>query len=239
MLKGCRLWRSVNAVSTGSVLFLLIVFTVISAKARASLILDQSRIVMSANNGGMGIVKVDNPTDHDYLIQSWVSGDHDGVQEELFVQPPLIKIKAHHKVALHIEAIDAAIAAQKQEKLFQLNVKEIPKVEKKGGSQLLLVMLTKVKILYRPTALSPEIGNEYKKITWEKSPGALQVTNPTPYYVTFSEVWEGNNETHPLDVDMIAPRSTIFIKGYHGSHDIHYRIINDYGDISETVHVTL
>ena len=211
----------------------------ISEKAQASLVLDQSRIVMSAHDGGMGVVKVDNPTDHDYLIQSWVSRDDDGVQQELFVQPPLVKIKAHHKVALHIEAIDGAIAEQKQEKLYRLNVKEIPKVEKESGSHLLLVMLTKVKILYRPAALSSEMGNEYKKIVWEKTAGKLRVINPTPYYVTFSEVWEGNDKAHPLDADLIAPRSSLLIKNYHGSSNIHYRIINDYGDVSETVDVSL
>ncbi|URQ59582.1 molecular chaperone [Pantoea alhagi] len=237
MLKGLRLWRAGNVICQGSVSLLLMML--ISGQAQASLILDQNRVVLSANEGGMGVVKVDNPTDRDYLIQSWITTDNNGVQEALFVQPPLVKIKAHQKVALHIEAIDSSLAEQPQEQLYRLNVKEIPKVEEKSGSQLILVMLTKVKILYRPAAVSPEMGNQYTKLTWKKVAGKLQVYNPTPYYVTFSKVWEGNDTAHALDADMVGPHSTMLIKGYHGASDINYRIINDYGDISKPVHVKL
>ena len=217
---------------------MLLIPLVISQQAQAALTLDQNRIVISAQEG-IGIVKVDNPTNRDYLIQSWINDSNNGVQEELFIQPPLIKIKAHHKIALHIEAIDPTIARQKQEKLYWLNVKEIPKLENKGGSQLLLVMLTKIKILYRPEAVQPEMGNEYQNLKWKKAGGKLQVENPTPYYVTFSKVWEGNNAAHPLNADTVAPYSTLLIKDYHGASSINYTIIDDYGETSKAVHVPL
>lgn len=237
LLKGCTLWRKIFAISTGSIILLL--NTLVGCEeAQASLILDQNRVVLSANEGA-AIVKVDNPTDRDYLIQNWITAEDNSTQEALFVQPPLVKIKAHHKVALHIEAIDPAIAGETQEKLYRLNVKEIPKVENKGGSQLLLVMLTKIKILYRPTAVNAEMDQAYQKLTWHKAGNALRVDNPTPYYVTFDKVWEENNKTHPLDADTIAPHSTLTIKGYRGAANIYYSIINDYGDASDAIKVSL
>lgn len=238
MLKGCTLWRLIRAVSKGSVLILIITL-ITHGEAQAALRLDQSRMVISAASG-VGLIKVDNPTSHDYLIQSWISGENNAVQEALFVQPPLIKIKAHHKVTLHIEAIDANIAEQKQEKLYRLNIKEIPKIDnKEAGSKLLLVMLTKIKILYRPQAIPAEMGNAYQKLKWTRAGGQLQVVNPTPYYITFNKVWEGNNSAQPLEADTVAPFSTLLIKGYHGASQINYNIIDDYGDNSKTVHVAL
>lgn len=217
--------------------FLTFFFT--SSQAQASLTLDQSRVIISAQHDA-GVVKIDNPTDRDYLIQSWITDSENHAQEALFVQPPLLKIKAHHKVALHIETINTALAQQPNEQLYRLNVKEIPRVDKnRGSAQLMLVMLTKVKVLYRPAAVPAEMRKDYLKLEWKRANGKLVVKNPTPYYITFNKVWEGNDKSHPLKADMIAPGAMLTINHYHGAPDIHYSVINDYGDNSETVNVSL
>ena len=229
------LLNAVNKVST--CIFLTLTFT--SCQGQAALTLDQSRVIISAQNDS-GVVKINNPTDRDYLIQSWITDNDNNAQEELFVQPPLLKIKAHHKVALHIETINAALAQQPNEQLYRLNVKEIPRVDKNQGSaQLMLVMLTKVKVLYRPDTVPAEMSKDYLKLKWKRANGKLLVTNPTPYYITFNKVWEGTDKSHPLKADMIAPGATLTINHYHGASDIHYNIINDYGDNSETVNISL
>lgn len=229
------LLSAVNKVST--YVFITLLFT--SSQVQASLTLDQSRVIISAQNDS-GVVKINNPTDRDYLIQSWITDSDNNAQEALFVQPPLLKIKAHHKVALHIETINPALAQQPNERLYRLNVKEIPRVDKnRGSAQLMLVMLTKVKVLYRPDTVPAEMGKDYLKLKWKRANGKLFVKNPTPYYITFNKVWEGNDKSHPLKADMIAPGATLTINYYHGASDIHYNIINDYGDNSETVNISL
>lgn len=225
----------VSKVST----YVLLTFFFTGIPAQASLTLDQSRVIISAQNDS-GVVKINNPTDRDYLIQSWITDSDNNAQEELFVQPPLLKIKAYHKVALHIETINAALAQQPHERLYRLNVKEIPRVDKNQGSaQLMLVMLTRVKVLYRPDTVPAEMRKDYLKLKWQRANGKLLVKNPTPYYITFNKVWEGNDKLHPLKADMIAPGATLTINHYHGAADIHYTIINDYGDNSETVNISL
>lgn len=237
MLKGCTLWRLINAVSKGSI-FIFLIALISNSEAQAALVLDKNRVVVNAQESA-GVVKINNPTDRDYLVQSWITSEDNTIQEALFVQPPLIKIKAHHKVALHIDTIDPSLADQKQEKLYWLNVKEIPRMTKNSGSQLQVVMLTKVKILYRPAAVGAEMNNDYQKLAWKRVGGQLQVKNPTPYYITFAKVWEGNNSDHPLRADIIAPYSSLVIKDYHGASVINYAIINDYGNISDTINVSL
>ncbi|MFD1802528.1 molecular chaperone [Mixta tenebrionis] len=222
-----------------SSLLVSLIFLFSAFQAQASLVLDQSRIVISAQDG-MGTVKINNPTARDYLIQNWITNSKNGTQEEIFVQPPLLKIKARHKVAINVEAIDPALAKKAQEQLYWLNVKEIPKVDKsQNGSQLVLAMLTRVKVFYRPDGVPAEMGKEYMKLKWKRAGNNLTVTNPTPYYITFNEVWEGNNKAKPLVADMVAPGATLTIKNYRGSSVIHYNIIDDYGDNSDTVDITL
>jgi P pilus assembly chaperone PapD len=232
--KHCLLDKVNKSVLLASLMLIFSVF-----QAQASLTLDQSRVIISAQDG-VGTIKINNPTNRDYLIQNWITDANNGTQEDIFVQPPLIKIKANHKVAINVEAIDPELAKKPHEQLYWLNVKEIPKVDKnQGGSQLLLVMLTRVKVLYRPDGVPAEMDKDYLKLKWKRAGSNLTVTNPTPYYITFNKVWEGNNTASPLVADMVAPGETLTIKNYRGSSMIHYNIIDDYGDNSDTVDIKL
>lgn len=238
MLKGAIAQKNILSGNAGSVCFLLAcLFS--TSHACASLKLSETRAVISANDES-AIIKVENPTNYDYLIQSWVTDYNNRSQEKVFVNPPIMKIKAHHKVALHIEAVDASLKQEKQERIFLLNIKEIPKTDsRQAGSQVILTMLTKIKVFYRPAKIEPEIANQYQQLTWHNSGNKLVVSNPTPYYFTFNKVWEGNNSNSPLKADMVAPYSSLDIGKYRGSNQIHYNIINDYGDISKTIDYSL
>ncbi|MCS3406120.1 molecular chaperone [Serratia sp. AKBS12] len=217
---------------------LLFIFFSICPVANASLILDQNRVIYPGAVVQSAMVKISNPTKNDYLIQSWIEDKDGKMQQDIFVDPPLAKIAALHKVALRISAINPALINKPQEQFYWLNVKEIPKIDKAlGGAQLAIVMRTRVKIFFRPKEVPADMDSAYKDIEWKHSSAGLQANNPTPYYITFDKVWLNNRKEKNIKADMIPPFSTILIeKGNTTQADtVNYTIINDFGDISDVV----
>lgn len=217
--------------------FVFFISLLTTTTAQASLVLDQNRVVFPASDSPVAMVKVDNPTKTDFLIQTWIEDKNGKQQEDLFVDPPLAKIKALHKVALRITAINSALAQQSEEQLYWLNVKEIPKLDANStGARLAIVMRTRVKILYRPKSLDKEMGKQYEKLTWKHSASGLIVHNPTPYYITFNKVWLGDNSANTLALDMIAPHSDLSVKKDLATtaQIVRFNIIDDFGDNTDT-----
>lgn len=209
----------------------------LSYSAHAALILDQNRVVFPASEMKVTIVKVDNPTESDFLMQSWVEDKEGKEQEDLFVDPPLAKIKSRHKVALRITTINPNIADKNEEQLYWLNVKEIPKLEN-GRTQprLAIVMRTRVKVLYRPKSVPVRMDKEYSRLEWKHIATGLVIHNPTPYYITFNKVWSGRSEAEGIDIDMVAPNSDLTVSGKTAAiaKQVSFNIIDDFGDTSDT-----
>lgn len=235
-----------NAIQPGSkkllTLMTLNAITLLTPCAHASLVLDQNRVIFPESKAQVSVVKVENPTQADYLMQSWVEDKNGKPQEDIFVEPPLAKIKANHKVALRLTTINHQLAKQNEEQLYWLNVKEIPRLEDaSGGPRLAIVMRTRIKVLYRPDAVGAKMEKAYTRLEWKKTVNGVTVHNPTPYYITFNKVWAGNDESRSIDVDMIAPHADLLIKSSAAARagQIHFSIINDFGDTSETVTATV
>ena len=219
---------------TGPFLLLLSIAPV----ANASLVLDQNRVIYPGASVQSAVVKISNPTQNDFLVQAWAEDKDGRSQQDIFVDPPLSKIRGQHKISLRIMAINPSLVNKSQEQLYWLNVKEIPKIEKvSSGAKLAIVMRTRIKILYRPKGVSEEMEQAYKNLEWKKNVSGLQVFNPTPYYITFDKVWLDNKKARSFRADMIPPFSTaLMAKGSAGQAAVvNYTVINDFGDTSDVV----
>lgn len=210
----------------------------IASGANASLVLDQNRVIYPGASVQSAVVKISNPTQNDFLVQAWAEDKDGRSQQDIFVDPPLSKIKGHHKISLRIMTINPSLVNKSQEQLYWLNVKEIPKIEKAAsGAQLAIVMRTRIKILYRPKSVPEEMDQVYKDLQWKKKSSGLEVINPTPYYITFDKVWLDNKNNQSIKADMIPPlSSSLMVKGNAGQASVvNYSVINDFGDTSDVV----
>jgi len=204
----------------------------------AALILDQNRVIYPAGQNSVAIVKIENPTDTDYLIQSYVEDINGKVQDDIFAEPPLAKIKAGHKVALRLTTINSALAQKQNEQLYWLNVTEIPRQEKGAEStHLSVIMRTRIKVFYRPVSVNARMEEDYTKLEWKHIQNGLKVHNPTPYYITFSKVWTDTQGHDAINMDMVAPHSDLTVNNRLAEKavQVKYNIIDDFGDTSETV----
>jgi len=201
--------------------------------ARAALVLSGTRVIFPASEYQASL-KVDNPTDNDYLMQSWVEDDTGKPQQGILVEPPVAQIKSHHKVELRFSLVDPTLKDNKSEKLFWLNVKEIPKVDaSSSSSELLLAMQTKIKVFYRPALIEAESGDACKKLTWQRTGNGITVSNPTPYYITIDRAMTDGHTK--IDVDMIAPYSNkhVQLRGATKFNSVTWNAISDFGDVTE------
>lgn len=201
--------------------------------ARAALVLSGTRVIFPASENQASL-KVDNPTDNDYLMQSWVEDETGKPQQDILVEPPVAQIKSHHKVELRFSLVDPTLKENKSEKLFWLNVKEIPKVDTdSSSSELLLAMQTKIKVFYRPAGIDAESGDAWKKLTWQRAGEGITVSNPTPYYITIDRAMiDGHTK---IDVDMIAPYSNkhVQLRGATKFNSVTWNAISDFGDVTK------
>lgn len=103
--------------------------------------------------------------------------------------------------------------AQDKESLFWLNVLEIPPAPTGANNStpenfLQVAFRTRVKLLYRPAGLTGEANDAPEKLQWRFSGAGVSVKNPTPYYVSFTEINAVVNQKKvPLAPhgDMLAP----------------------------------
>lgn len=208
----------------------------------ASLVLDETRVIYPEADPQES-VKVDNPTSLNFLAQAWIEDEHGREEQHFTVYPPLSRINANSTSSVRIEKIDSEKLPADRETLMWLNIKEIPQRQKADGPQLVVAFKSRIKILYRPKSIDPELHESFTKMTWQTLPGKLIVSNPTPYHITFDKVWDGamNNPTNELPANMVAPFSSLTISVPAGKtvHTVYYDIINDFGGLSEIQHISL
>lgn len=182
-----------------------------------------------------------------YLVQSWVEAGAEGAGEKppLLVTPPISRLNGGKENILRIVRTRNDLPTDR-ESLFWLNVKEIPP-KAKGENILQIALRTRIKLFYRPAALSADKATALtapESLKWSVTPAAdgqraeLKVENPTPFYVTFVSLKvEGAGKE--IKADMVAPFGSSSyplgsIAAAPGSK-VEYTTINDYGGHSQPI----
>lgn len=151
---------------------------------------DEKRVVRSVYN-------FDTKTP--FLVQAWVSDAQDNklTGGPLMVLPPVMRIEANGKNQLRIQAMPGAnLLRQDRETLFYLHILEIPPKSEQANT-LQLAQETRMKLFYRPAGLKEGVVNgenpqiDKVTITRNAETGLAQINNPTPYYLSVSDILKG------------------------------------------------
>ncbi|WP_337261279.1 MULTISPECIES: fimbrial biogenesis chaperone [unclassified Serratia (in: enterobacteria)] len=216
-----KVWRS------ATVAVLLLAF---GLQAQAGVIVGGTRLIYDGakKESSLGI---SNPDKVPYLIQSWVdSQDGDTSKVPFIITPPLFRLDGGQDNILRVVRAGGNLPTNK-ESLYWLNIKSIPSAEKKDNT-LQIAIKTRIKLIYRPQGLPGSLEEAAKALTWQRSGNAVQVTNSSPYYVTFFKVKVNGNQIK--NATMVAPQSSARFElpaGVSGGA-LSWEIINDYGGTS-------
>ncbi|MFI8415599.1 molecular chaperone [Serratia sp. NPDC078593] len=223
-----------------SVLLIAVLF---SSSAFSSIIINGTRIIYPGKQREV-TVQLTNNGQSPALVQSWIDeGNPETTPENskapFILTPPISRVEPKTGQALRVSLTSTSLP-QHKESLFWLNVLEIPPAP--TGAQgkvpenfLQVAFRTRVKLIYRPTGLDGEANDAPEKLQWRFSGAGVSVKNPTPFYVSFTEINAlVNQKKVPLAPhgDMLAPgeEKTLAFSGNHtGIADIEFTTINDFG----------
>jgi chaperone protein EcpD len=216
----------------------------IAFTACANVIITGTRVVFPAADGEV-TVRLTNQNTTPALIEAWIdAGDAhstpDQVDTPFLVTPPLFRMEAHKDQSLRILFTPGKTPLPgDRESLFWLNVLEIPPKpsgpQYQGKNYLQLAIRSRLKLFYRPAALTGDPLNAPAQLTFKADGNGLVVHNPTPYYVTLSALsLASGGHTYKASTGMVAPYSDLRL-GVDGlAHlpagaSLQYTCINDYG----------
>ncbi|ENZ0348292.1 molecular chaperone [Morganella morganii] len=204
--------------------------------ASAGILIGGTRVIYNGDKKESAL-SVSNPDNFPYLIQSWVESEKEAAP--FIITPPLFRLDGEQENILRIVYTGSGLP-EDRESLYWINIKSIPRTEKKTDANTLQIAVkTRIKLIYRPqviTQLTPEMDTH--KLQWSLSGNQLVVYNPTPFYMHFYSISADGN---PLkDISYVSPGSSATFRiPARKLRKISWQLINDYGGTGPEHNVTL
>ncbi|WP_342215101.1 fimbria/pilus periplasmic chaperone [Pseudomonas sp. TH32] len=211
---------------------LALAVAVLASPAEAGVALGATRVIYPADQKQTALGLSNNNNKDTFLIQSWVENSEGKKDGRFVITPPLFVMQGKKDNTLRIVDASNSSLAKDRESLFWINVKAIPSVDKaqQKDNTLQLAITSRIKLLYRPRDLSISPEDAPAKLTFKRSGKTLLITNPSPYFLTITELAAG---TRTLENAMAPPMGSVTV-GLPGdtAGAISYRTINDYGALT-------
>ncbi|ELO4999960.1 fimbrial chaperone [Escherichia coli] len=208
------------------------------SQSMAAFVLNGTRFIYEEGKKNTSFT-VSNEADKTYGGQVWIDNTNQGSGVYMVPQPPFFKVGAKQKQVIRIMNTDSNLPKDR-ESLFWLNVQEVPpkpEVKDSEGSVLAIAMNTRVKLIYRPTAIKDGRQGAEKQLVLEQRGNETWLKNPTPYYMAVVGV-KVNGKKVSLsdktltDIAQLKPFSDVSLgKKVTGKASV--EAINDWGGVEE------
>lgn len=215
----------------------------------AGISLDGTRIIFHTADEKTGTsiqVRSASSSETPYLIKTQVTQDASGQQAAVpFVTTPsLFRLEPANSNQVRILSKPHNLA-QDRESVFYFRATAVPATQTpekndkyKLGGALQLASGNVVKLFYRPKGLAISPEKAATELSFSKVPQGIKITNPTPYYLTFSSI-RINGKTVNIRIspvsNMIAPFSEVVFPHPNTTGTVQWQVINDYGGL-DTFH---
>jgi len=201
--------------------------------ANAAIGLDRTRVIYNGENKSVSLNISNQNTKLPYLAQGWLE-DANGnkINSPLTVLPPVQRVEPGAKSQVKVQALPAAnTLAQDKETLFYFNLREIPPKSKVPNS-LQLALQTRIKLFYRPAAITPAKNDVWQeKMTLTKQGDSFTANNPTPYFVTVvaASTTATGESVKGFEPFMVPPKGSAKVTGSALGNAPVLTFVNDYG----------
>ncbi|BBU94805.1 MULTISPECIES: fimbrial biogenesis chaperone [Providencia] len=193
--------------------------------------LGATRLIYPTEKNQITLKIYNSDKDGNYLVQSWVSDDHEKKSTDFVITPPLFVIKSNSDSLLNVVFTgDKEQLPKDREKLYYLNSKVIPSLteqEQKIDNALLISTTTKIKLIVRPSEIKGNSFESYKDLKCSYENNKLRIDNPTPFYMNLVSLTINGIEVSKAET--IAPKTFIHINNNDKSKKLFFNFINDYG----------
>ncbi|OAT36727.1 fimbria/pilus periplasmic chaperone [Proteus myxofaciens] len=222
-----------TAITRKIITALLIIFcSSISIQAYAGIALGATRVIYPADQKQVKLSVINNEDNGIFLIQSWIENIDHQKSDQMIITPPLFTMNGKKENTLRIIDATNNQLPKDRESIFWINVKAIPATDKSklNENTLQLAIISRIKLYYRPTGLSISPEKSVDELRFKRQSASLIAINPTPYYMTLTELTIGKTK---LENTLVAPfsESTIDVPN-NANGDVSYQTINDYGALT-------
>lgn len=219
----------------------------LAGSAYASVTIGGTRVVYPLEQREV-TVKLDNDSNNPSLVQVWMDdGDAAAkpgdIKVPFVITPPIFRMDPKKAQTLRVMYSGDAVP-QDRESVYWLNVLDIPPkaTAVQNVNSLQFAYRTRIKIFVRPGGLPGKPEEAPAQLSWKitVSPDGdgqvLNVSNPTPYYVSFSEV-SVESAGHIFKNEkggMVAPHASAVMavekmNAVPAGAKVRYTAISDYG----------
>jgi chaperone protein EcpD len=219
----------------------------IGTDAHAGIVINGTRAIYPAADREITIGLTNDDKSTPRLVQTWIDGGDamispDKADVPFHITPPVFRMEPGASQSLRVVYTKEPLPTDR-ESLFWLNVLEVPpKVNANDANMLQFAFRTRIKLFFRPDGLSGRSHDAPKALTWTLAnhggSSALQVSNPTPYYVSFQSIGVAQGEQlneAAQDMNTVAPFGVLSVPLKNqvatlaGNAQVRFETINDSG----------
>ncbi|MGM3278070.1 fimbrial biogenesis chaperone [Ralstonia sp. 24A2] len=170
-----------------------------ASAVQAGVTIGGTRVIYLSSDKEMSVF-LTNEGQQPVLIQTWVdtgdpSATPDTIQAPFIVRPPMFRMEPDAGYAVRLSYTGEPLPDQ-QETMYWFNVLEVPPKAKDAAdaNRVQFATRTRIKLIFRPVNLQANAAQAFRQLRWKwvaEADGegpALEVTNPSPYYVNFADV---------------------------------------------------
>lgn len=169
-----------------------------------------------------------------FLVQSWVENADGKKSKDFVATPPLYVSKPQNGNTLRLVYTGGQLP-QDRESLYYFIAKAIPSVSREataGKNSLILASANRIKLFVRPAGLKPAVAEAPEMLTFRRSGGQLEIGNPSPYYLTLTDLKVGSQKMNTV---MVPPKGKVSVALPAGSRSVAYRTIGDHGALTPVI----
>jgi len=216
----------------GGVILCLMTLLPFCASASGGITLNTTRVIYP-QDAKQSSVSVRNTSEkRTFLVQSWVENKDGSKTKDFVITPPLYTSRPGSENILRV-IYSGSELPRDRESLYFLNTKAIPSVDKaalEGKNTLILAAVTRIKLFVRPAGLKPSSDDAPSALRFKRAGEKLEIYNPTPYYLTVTNLKAGNKELKDIMVAPMASDSVPLPPGSRG--DVYFSTVNDFGGVT-------
>lgn len=210
-----------------------ICLTSLPALAEGGISIMGTRIIYPQNAKQQSLSVSNSSTTDSFLVQSWVEDASGHKSSDFIVTPPLYLSGPKNENTLRLMRV-AGAPAQDRETLFYFVAKAIPSVDAKKDARknvLRIATASRIKLLVRPAGLTAAPDEAPSRLEFRHQGERLMINNPTPYYITLTDMRAGGKAVQDI---MVPPLGNISEPLPGGSgNKLTFHTINDYGAITK------
>jgi len=208
-------------------------FASFSVSAAGGVSIQGTRIIYPQNSRQESISLRNSSATDSFLVQSWIENANGKKSKDFIVTPPLYLSGPKNENTLRLMLAAPDIAGDR-EVLYYFVAKAIPSIDSKdtsGRSVIRIAAASRIKLFIRPSGLKIKPEKAPAELSFKRLGKKIEITNPTPYYITMTEIKHSGRSIAGV---MVPPIGTMLLDTPSDSNNtLTFSTINDSGAITK------